>query len=70
MTLGARQRWLLERWPAIRAVAISGLLYALAELVVAPGVDFRYAHWIVTAGTIGIVTTLIARRATWRTEAA
>jgi hypothetical protein len=55
-----------RRWPAIRAVAISGLLFAVAAFFAAPGNDYRYAHWLVTAATIGLAAALLARRSAWR----
>ena len=43
------------------AVLLSGLLYELGLLFVAPSPDYRYSHWMIAAAVIGIVLTFRSR---------
>jgi hypothetical protein len=46
----------------LRNLAISGIVYELVQLVVAPATDYRFSHWFVTTTTIALVGALVARR--------
>ncbi len=48
--------------PLLRALAISGVVYEVTWMFLAPGGDFRFSHWLVAASTIAGVALLVRRR--------
>jgi len=57
---------LARRKPLPRAFAISALAWELTMFVVAPGVDYRLSHWLVTATCLAVAMLAVARKASWR----
>jgi hypothetical protein len=48
--------------PVLRALAVSGLVYEVTWMFLAPGADYRYSHWLIATATIGAITLLARRR--------
>lgn len=40
---------------------VSGVLYELGLLLVAPAIDYRYSHWLVVTTIIGIIVLVVSR---------
>jgi hypothetical protein len=53
---------LARRQRLLRNLAISGLVYELAQLGFAPTPDYRFSHWLVTTATIALVAHLLSRK--------
>jgi hypothetical protein len=55
----ARER---RELPVLRALAASGLVYEIVQLVAAQGPDYRASHWLVATTWLAIVGAAVARR--------
>lgn len=53
---------LVWRVAAARALVISGLVYFLTLLVLAPSPEYRFAHWLVTTTAIAVAVLITRRR--------
>lgn len=59
---------LVIAWPyaLIRALALSGIAYALGAAAAAPSSDYRYAHWLVTATCVAAGALVVSRKRKWQ----
>ncbi len=52
--------YLARKQRVLRLVAVSGLVYELTLMFLAPGPDYRYSHWLVTSATAVAIALLVA----------
>ena len=59
--LGLLVVWLVRRDRVALTVVLSGLLCELGLLIVAPAIDYRYSHWMITCTIVAAVYHVAAR---------